>query len=302
MNEGDRFLVADVGATKVHFFLALFEKGGATLLREEKFLCKDFESLEEAITRFLEKDKVNYLTAGVPGPVKNGRCKPTNLRWTIDEDQISQRCKISKVVVVNDLRLLGAGISSLKDEDLIVLQKGEKDLAKPKAIVSVGTGLGEGVVFEGKVLATEGGHEDFAAFTDQEIDFVKFMRKKLDHISYERVLSGDGIENVYEFFSGKRNKRAGEIFSSDDSLCKKTREFFLEVLGKESGNLSLKTLCNGGLYLTGGVLQKNALLLQQQGFIESFQRKGRFSDLLKTVPIYLIKTDKALLIGGLNLL
>ena len=302
MNEGDRFLVADVGATKVHFFLAHFEKGSANLLKDEKFFCKDFGSLEEAISLFLKNEKIDYFIAGVPGPVKNGRCRPTNLNWNIDREKISQDCKIKKVVIVNDLRLLGAGVCSLGDEDLIVLQKGEKDASKAKAIISVGTGLGEGIVFDGKVMATEGGHQDFAAFTDQEIDFVKFMRQKLDHISYERILSGEGIENVYEFITGKKDLSAKQIFSKEDDACIKTREFFLKALGREAGNLALKTLCNGGLYFSGGVLQKNPLLLQQKGFIESFLQKGRFSDLLKTVPIYLIKNDKALLIGGLKLL
>ncbi|MCH9621122.1 MAG: Glucokinase [Chlamydiia bacterium] len=301
MNKGDRFLVADVGATKVHFFLAILEEK-ARVIKEEKYLCEKYNSLEDVILEFLGDEKISYLVAGVPGPVKKGKSNLTNLSWKIDSFLIKETCKISSVVILNDLELLGHGVDSLLEEDLIVLQKGQKDSSKPKAVLSVGTGLGEGIVFNGSVIATEGGHEDFAAFSEEEISFVKFMKQKLAHISYERILSGEGIENVYEFFSGKRDLTPKEIFAKDSLFCEQTREFFLQVLGKESGNFALKTLCYGGLYLSGGVLQKNALFLQQKSFIESFCNKGRLSNLLSNIPIYLIKEDTSLLYGGLSIL
>jgi len=301
MNQGDRFLVADVGATKVQLFYAQYQGEKGNVLKTKKYFCDGFDSLEEIILDFMEGEKVQYFAAGVPGPVSEGRCRPTNLNWVIDSKSIKSRCKIDHVLIVNDLELLGHGVNLLDDVDLVVLQKGKQDKTKAKALLSVGTGLGEGIVFGNDVIATEGGHEDYAAFSNEEIDFLKFMRNKLSHVSFERVLSGEGIETVYEFFGGKR-KKAAEIFSSEEDLAQQTKNFFLNTLGKEAGNLSLKTLCKGGLYLSGGVLQKNALLLQQGTFLEAFAEKGRFKELLKTIPVFLIKNEKAIFYGGRKLL
>ena len=303
MREGDRFLVADVGATKTLLFLARYEKGGPKLEKKEEYLCKDFSSLEEIMNTFLEKEKdVNNAVIGAPGPVEKNRCSLTNLSWVIETKEVKKRCCIENVMLVNDLELLGYGISSLEDEDVVPLQKGEQKKDGVKIVLSVGTGLGEAIIVGEKVLATEGGHEDFAATSDEEIAFLQFMKTSLSHVSYERILSGEGVKNVYEFFSKKRDLDPEDIFVEQTPSCKQAVEFFLQTLGKEAGNLALKTLPHGGVYLSGGVLKKNALVLQKPEFLEGFCFKGRFSDLLKTFPVYLIKNDAPLIHGGLKAL
>lgn len=302
MGKGEHFLVGDLGATKICLYLARYENEEPKLVERGKYLCHEFHSLEEVVKAFLKERKVSSFVCGVPGPVEKGKAKLTNLLWKIEEEKLSEKLKIQDVVIVNDLELVGYSISHLRESDLIVLNKGKKEEGRPSAVLSVGTGLGEVIVFEDKVLATEGGHETFAATTDEEIGFLKFMKPHYDHISYERVLSGGGIESVYEYFSGRKDVSAVEIFSDDKIGCKKTAHFFLKVLGREASNLSLKSLCRNGLYLTGGVLQKNRLFLQQQTFIEAFTQKGRLSLLLESIPVYLIKDNTSLLFGGCQIL
>ena len=167
-----------------------------------------------------------------------------------------------------------------------------------KILLSVGTGLGEAIIVGDKVLPSEGGHEDFAANTEEEIGFLCFMKQSLSHVSYERVLSGEGIKNVYEYFSKKRDLTSGEIFAKD----KRVVDFFMQTLGREAGNLALKTLSFGGVYLTGGILKKNRDFLTNLKLLEGFRSKGRVSEILHKIPIYLIKDEKALLFGGLKVL
>lgn len=303
MREGDCFLIGDVGATKTLLFLARYEKGWPKVVKKEQFLCKNFPSLEEIIEKFLEgKKNVKHAVIGVPGVVELGKSSLTNLSWIVDKKKIQKLLEIQTLILLNDLELLGYGISSLKDEDVATLQKGEQKKEGVKIVLSVGTGLGEAIVIGEKVLATEGGHEDFAATSDEEIAFLQFMKTSLSHVSYERILSGEGIKNVYEFFSKKRDLDPEDIFVEQTPSCKQAVEFFLQTLGKEAGNLALKTLPHGGVYLSGGVLKKNALVLQKPEFLEGFCSKGRFSDLLKTFPVYLIKNDAPLIHGGLKVL
>ncbi len=303
MHEGDRFLIADVGATKTLFFLAQHHVEGPILIKKKEFLAEDFFSFEEVIFHFLQgEEKVKYAVIGACGPIKNAVCKLTNLPWVLDRKKIEASCGLKKVFLINDLELEGWGVSSLIEEDLVVIQKGKQSDSKVKAILSVGTGLGEGIILEDRVIATEGGHADFAASTKTEIAFLKWMQEKMDHISFERVLSGEGIENLYEFFSKERNLTAEQIFLGEEKSCKDAVSLFLQTLGKEAGNFSLKTLCFGGIYLTGGVLRKNFLLIQRGEVTEMFKEKGRFKNLLKEVPIYLIKGDKGRYFGGWNYL
>jgi glucokinase len=301
MLEGDKFLIADVGGTKALLFLVKYSGGCPLELRKKRFLCADYNSLEEIIVDFLGDEKgVSCAVIGAAGAAENGRCFLTNLSWCLDEKEIEKTLQIKKVLIVNDVELLGRGISSLSKDDLIILQKGGDVKSEVKSIISVGTGLGEGIIAGRKVLPTEGGHCDLAVWTEEEISFLKWMKERHGHVSYERVLSGEGIQNVYEYFTGKRDLLPQEIFREMED--NKTASFFLKVLGKETANLVLKSLSLGGVYLTGGVLEKNFLLLQREDFINAFLSKGRFSSLLKKVQVALIKGDKSVLFGGMEVL
>ena len=301
MVEGDKFLIADVGGTKALLFLVKYIEGRPLKLRKKRFLCADYHSLQEIILDFLGDEKeVRYAAIGAAGAVERGKCFLTNLSWTLDEKEVEKCFQMKKVCLVNDVELLGGGLCSLTKEDLIILQKGESTLSGVKSIISVGTGLGEGMVFEGRGVATEGGHCDLAVWSDEEISFLKWMRQRHSHVSYERVLSGEGIQNIYEYFTGKKDLLPEKIFKQIEG--NKTASFFLRILAKETANLVLKSLSLGGVYLTGGVLEKNFLLLQREEFIQDFLDKGRFSSLLKKVQVALIKGDNGVLFGGLKVL
>ncbi len=297
MKDGDYFLVVDVGATKVLLFLARYENKGAKLEKEKEYKCKDFDSLESVILEFLEDKKIPSAVIGAPGPVLNGECTATNLSWNIDQRKIEKHCKIKRVIVLNDLELQAHGMMFLKKKNLTVIQEGEQKEGV-KVLLSIGTGLGQAIVDSDKAFPSEGGHQDFAASSEEEINFLHFMKKSLDHVSYERVLSGEGVKNVYQFFSGKRDLTSQEIFLKD----KKTVDFFTQVLGKQAGNFALTTLCYGGVYLTGGVLQKNSTILSNKNFLEGFRSKGRVSSILNKIPVYLIKDRDIFLLGGLKIL
>lgn len=301
MLEGDKFLIVDVGGTKALLFLVKYTEGKPEKIKRKKFLCADYSCLEKIIGEFLDQEKgVKYAVIGAAGSVQEGRCFLTNHSWMVEEKQLEKAFEFKKVCIVNDVELVGYGLSDLSKEDLLVLQKGEAQTSRIKSILSVGTGLGEGIVVGKTPLATEGGHCDFASTTEEEVKFFKWMQTRSGHVSYERVLSGEGIQNIYEFYTGKRNLTAGEIFKTLEG--NKTADFFLKVLAKEAANLALKTLSLGGVFLTGGVLEKNFLLLQRESFIHAFLDKGRFDFLLKKIQIALIKGDSATLFGGLNVL
>ncbi len=303
MEKGEKFIIADVGATKVLLFLARYENNEAVIIKQKEYSSLKYNSIEGLLSVFLEGEKEVFLAViAIAGAVKDRKCLPTNLSWVVDADHIEKKLSFSKVVLINDIELIGHSLPLLKKEDLLTLQKGGGTASKVKTVISVGTGLGEVIVDGERVLPSEGGHTDFAPNTDEEIAFLQFMKKRYDHVSYERVLSGEGLLNVYEFFAENRDVTAEEIGRGGSVESEQTIAFFLQTLGKEAGNLALKTLSFGGVYLYGGVCQKNPLLMQREEFLQGFCDKGRFHALLKEMPIYLIKTDKAALYGGLNVL
>jgi glucokinase len=303
MEEGEKFIIADVGATKVLLFLARYETNEAVIIKQKEYSSLQYDSLENILSEFLEGEKGVYKAViAIAGVIKDRKCLPTNLSWVVDANHIEKKFSFSKLILINDIELVGYSLSMLKKEDLLTLQKGGGAASKVKTVISVGTGLGEVIVDGDRVLPSEGGHADFASNTEEEIAFLQFMKRRHDHVSYERVLSGEGLVNVYEFFSERRDITAEEIVRGGGIESEQTLAFFLQTLGKEAGNLALKALSYGGVYLYGGVCQKNPLLLQREEFLLGFCNKGRFSGLLNEMPVYLIKTEKAALYGGLNLL
>ncbi len=303
MEEGEKFIIADVGATKVLLFLARYETNEAVIIKQKEYSSLKYDSIEGVLSVFLESEKnIFQAVIAIAGAVKDRKCLPTNLSWVVDADHIEKKFSFSRVVLINDIELIGHSLSMLKKDDLLILQKGVESASKVKTVISVGTGLGEVIVDGDKILPSEGGHTDFASNTEEEIGFLQFMKKRHDHVSYERVLSGEGLLNVYEFFSERRDITAEEIGRGESAESEQTIAFFLQTLGKEAGNLALKTLSFGGVYLYGGVCQKNSLLMQREELLQGFCDKGRFHALLKEMPIYLIKTDRAALYGGLNVL
>jgi glucokinase len=320
-------LAGDIGGTKT--VLALFEETGQGIrpLREAIFKSRDHKSLEEILALFLQSESGLSLRAGcfgVAGAVIDGRCRTTNLPWQLDEQVLALAIGAPRAKLLNDLEAAAYGMLFLGPDELSILNEG----ARPKrqgniAVIAAGTGLGEGMlVWDGRQhhpVASEGGHADFAPRTDREIDLLRYLRAKLDgHVSCERILSGPGFYNVYTFLrdtgvAPEPPELAAKLKTGDpsatitqlalagsDPLCVLALEMFCEIYGAEAGNLALKCMAVGGVFVGGGIAPKILTALQDGSFMRGFTDKGRFDELLRGVEVRVALNPKAPLIGAAN--
>lgn len=315
-------LGGDIGGTKTN--LALFEKDHEKLkiIHEEKYSSKGHSSLEEIVQDFIHKysAKVDSACFGIAGPVKDGEVKTTNLAWDVKSDSLSKSLSNAKVIFLNDLEANAWGIDELDADEFHVLQKGTGKTKGNRALISAGTGLGEaGLYFDGKEyhpFATEGGHADFSPRSGKEIALLKHLSKSFEHVSYERVLSGQGLYNIYQFLKDYHNSKtskemAEEMKKNDpaiviskkaldnsDPLSVEALEVFVDLYGAEAGNCALRYMAYGGVYLGGGIAPKIIEKLEKSNFLNSFLNKGRFKPLLETFTIKVILNDKTALLGA----
>jgi glucokinase len=318
-------LAGDVGGTKVALALFDFQNGSLHHAAEKRYPAKDYSGLEAIVMEFLreqqQEGKISAACFGVPGPVRHGVLRLTNLPWTLDSRKLSLDLCIDHVFLINDLEANGYGIPELKADQIFTLSMGDASAAGNRALISAGTGLGEAfLVWNGKrhiPMASEGGHCDFAARNDDEIDLVRHLKKKLGgRVSYERVIAGVGIKDVYDFLRDARkmdepawlrerlaaedpNAVIGELGESGKSeICAKTLDIVVGAYGAEAGNLALKVLATGGVYVGGGIAPKILKKLQDGTFMKAFTDKGRLSDLLVQTPVRVILESRAALIGA----
>jgi glucokinase len=317
-------LAGDVGGTKVHLALYGFEHGQLVHVRDERYAAHEFQGLEEIVRRFLDDSGRPEITAacfGVPGPVRGGRLKLTNLPWVIDSRELGTNLKITHLFLLNDLEANGYGIAELRPDQLFTLNQGDAAMVGHRALVSAGTGLGEGVlVWNGKThmpMASEGGHCDFAARTLLEIELLEWLMKKLGgRVSFERVVSGPGLTSIYTFLRDAkqmeepawlRERMAAEdpnavigalAENCESELCTQAVEMFCSAYGAEAGNLMLKVLATGGIYLGGGIAPKILKSLGRGAFMKAFVDKGRLSELLIETPVRIILESRAALMGA----
>lgn len=317
-------LAGDVGGTKVHLALYGFERGQLIHIRDELFPAHEFSGLEEIVRRFLSESSSPEITAacfGVPGPVRGGRLRLTNLPWVLDSRELSAGLNITHLFLINDLEANGYGIPELTPDQILTLNQGDAAAVGHRALVSAGTGLGEGVlVWNGKThvpMASEGGHCDFAARTPLEIELLSYLMKKLGgRVSFERVVSGPGLTNIYTFLRDEKrmeepaslrermtredpNAVIGEVGEAGTSeLCAKTLEMFCAAYGAEAGNMVLKVLATGGMYLGGGIAPKILKTMRGGAFMQAFRDKGRLSEVLIQTPVHIILESRAALIGA----
>jgi glucokinase len=314
-------LAGDVGGTKVHLALYDFKEGGLTHTRDERYPAKDYSGLEEIVREFLAADSVSSACFGVPGPVRDGRLRLTNLPWTLDSRELARNLSIDHVFLINDLEANGYGIAELKPDQLFTLSEGDPSQIGNRALVSAGTGLGEGIlIWNGRIhvpYPSEGGHADFAPRNEDEIDLLRFLKQKYNgRISFERVVAGMGITNIYEFLRDVRGMEeptwlADRIASEDPNavitelalsakseLCEKTLDMHVSAYGAEAGNLALKILSIGGVYLGGGIAPRILEKLKDGAFMRSFTDKGRLSQLLINMPVRVILESRAALLGA----
>lgn len=317
-------LAGDVGGTKVHLGLYDFQHGQLTHVRDERFPAHEFSGLKEIVRRFLEESDCPEITAacfGVPGPVRGGRLRLTNLPWVLDSRELSADLNITHLFLINDLEANGYGVPELTSEQIHTLNIGDPGAVGHRALVSAGTGLGEGVlVWNGKThvpMASEGGHCDFAPRSPLDIELLTYLRRKLGgRVSFERVVSGQGLTNIYTFLRDEKqmeepawleermkaedpNAVIGEVGEQGtNELCAKTLEIFCSAYGAEAGNMVLKVLATGGMYLGGGIAPKILKSMCGGGFMHAFTDKGRLSEVCIHTPVHVILESRAALMGA----
>ncbi|MEN9343669.1 MAG: glucokinase [Chlamydiota bacterium] len=291
-------LAADIGGTKTR--LALFDLSG-NILRQEKFASAAFSDFNSLIHSFLPKrEGIVSACLGIAGPVRDRMCKATNLPWEVSSDALEKEMGIPVVHLINDLEANAWGIKMLKEEEFYTVNQGKKREGN-QALISAGTGLGEaGIYWDGKKhhpFACEGGHCDFGPTTEQELDLFVYMMKKYGHVSYERVISGQGLVDIYEFLGGK-DKTPEMITKEGCPLCIKSCELFVSLYGSESSNAALKFFALGGVFLGGGIAPHLIDFFKQDIFMKAFLNKGRFASLLSEIPVKILLNDKAALLGA----
>ncbi len=324
-------LAGDVGGTKVDLALYNFQGGKLQVVRQEKYPASAYPSLQDVVLAFLGENEVaekvehEVVAAcfGCPGPVKDGHLKLTNLPWELDARDLSKILNIEHIFLLNDLEANGYGVAELGPDQVFELEPGDKSALGHRALVSPGTGLGEALLIWNATarrhvpLPSEGGHVDWAPRNPLEIELLEWLLKKLGgRVSTERVVSGLALKNIYEFLrAGKGMEEPAwlkERLESEDpnfvigttgedgscELTAKVLEVFSASLGAECGNMGLKLLSSGGIYLGGGIPPKILKTLQAGPFRDAFFDKGRLSPLLHTMPLRVILEDRCALIGA----
>ena len=320
-------LAGDVGGTKVHLALYNFEGGTLKTVREQKFPAADYPSLDAVMQAFLrdhddQRQQVVAACFGCPGPVREGRLKLTNLPWTLDAHDLARSLGIQHIFLINDLEANGYGIPELRSDSIATLQTADASAVGHRGLVSAGTGLGEAIlVWDGAhrhiPIASEGGHCDFAARTDREIRLLQYLCKTLHgRVSFERVVSGLGIKNIYAFLRDAEhmeepawlrerlaaedpNAVIGQCAEDGSSpICFETMQIFAGAFGAEAGNLALKVLSTGGMYLGGGIAPKILKTLRSGVFCDAFLDKGRMRPLLEAMPVRVILDETCALLGA----
>jgi len=312
-------LAGDIGATKTHLALYAADCGPLPQV-EATFKGSDYPSLEAVAAVFLAQVSAPVETAvfGVAGPIFQGKATVTNLPWVIDEAILQQELGLQKVTLLNDLEATAHGVPHLAPADLFTLNDAPAR-SGTKVVIAPGTGLGEAILFyhgdHYHVLASEGGHTDFGPTNLFEIELLRQLMGKFGHVSYERICSGMGMPNIYHYL--KENRFAVEspkvakalrqaadptpvivqkAMSGESELCIAALNAFVSILGAEAGNLALKVMASGGVYLGGGIPPKILSKLKDGTFMAAFVNKGRFADILAQTPVYVIlKADTALL-------
>src|SRR5580698_3341432 len=314
-------LAGDVGGTKVHLALFDFTDGDLKHTRDQVFPAKQYAGLEEIVKEFVVSEKVTAACFGVPGPVRDGRLRLTNLPWTLDSRELARDLGIDYVFLINDLQANGYGIAELGPDQIYTLSEGDTSQVANRGLISAGTGLGEAfLVWDGRDYVpypSEGGHSDYAPRNEDEIDLLRFLRQKYNgRISFERVVSGQGLTNVYEFLrDGKgieeplwlaermRQEDPNAVITESalkakSELCEKTLDMFVSAYGAEAGNLTLKISSVGGLNVGGGIAPRILEKLKDGTFMKAFTDKGRLSQLLVNTPVRVILESRTALIGA----
>jgi glucokinase len=321
---GDREIVlaGDIGGTKTR--IGVFEVGpdGLRVIEERSFASADYDGLDAIVARFFKGRNVTCAAAcfGLAGPVTGRRVGITNLPWVVDADALEVATGIPSVVLINDLEATAWGVIAMGDDALVTLNRGRPGARGNGAVIAAGTGLGEaGIFWDGQVMrpfGCEGGHASFSP-TDQLTDrLLCFLRERYGAVSWERVLSGPGLADLYRFMLGEAGRpepdwfveavRLGDPTPAISSaglngtcdVCARTLDVFVRLYGEEAGNLALKLMATGGVWVGGGIAPKILPRIEGGAFLEGFFAKGRMRPLLESIPIHVVLDDRAALLGA----
>lgn len=317
------YLAGDIGGTKTHLALYQDQGGKTTCVKDQKFPSKDYPNLRTIVKKFLVGVgfEIERACFGIAGPVEEGKSKATNLPWLIDSKQLETELKIEKVALINDLEANAYGLKVLSDDEFFILNEGDPNAYGNQAMISAGTGLGEaGIYFDGKdhlPFACEGGHTDFGPRNEVEDQLLHYLRKKFEHVSYERILSGPGLYTLYQFVvetkqvdedpetlelinNGDSPRLVSQLgLSGESAACAKTLQLFASIYGAEAGNIALKIFALGGVFIGGGIAPKILEVIKKGDFMESFMGKGRFAQLLSDIPVKVVLNDNTALLGSM---
>ncbi len=323
---GISILAADIGATKTDIALyksVLSEHTQKPILvtqKEAVYTSKEWENLTDMIWHFLNKRSMpDCISLAIAGPVQNGRCKVTNLDWTVDIRDLKTDLSRENIFLINDLEANAYGLAALQQEDLITIYKGKGDGKGNAAIISPGTGLGEaGLYWDGQQLnpfATEGGHTDFGPRNELDVQLVRYFHQKYEHISWERVVSGPGIYSIYQFLRDEQHidtpgflevqiqqgdpaVAISQAATQNCIIAQETMNIFVRFLAAEAANLALKLNATGGVFIGGGIIPKIWNAHYQSVFLLHFFEVGRLRPLIENVPVHIILNTKTALLGA----
>jgi len=314
-------LAGDIGGTNARLACFQPQNGHLRLIAERVFPSRDYQELGEIVSKFLQDatTRPDVACFGIAGPVHNGRVETSNLPWIIEQSRLAKQIQLPATLLINDLEANAWGIEALSSQDFVALNH-VGPAAGNQAVIAPGTGLGEaGLYWNGsqhEVYACEGGHADFAPRGNLQVELLQFLESRYGHVSYERVLSGPGLVNVYEFLRGKGYGDEPEGFSAQlehrdaaaaisraaldgsNRLAEQALDLWISVYGAEAGNLALKAMATGGIFLGGGISPKLLPKLTGPLFMRAFLEKGRLQSLLETIPVQVITNDKAGLLGA----
>jgi glucokinase len=315
-------LAGDLGGTKTN--LAYFTQKGDFLDLEmvKSYPSREYKALGDIVTQLRTSHPSDITAAafGIAGPVFHGKSRITNLGWEVDARELASLLGLPAVGLLNDLEATAYGTLRLKRNDSVVLNPGIPQAHGAIAVIAAGTGLGEGgLIWDDqryRALPSEGGHTDFAPRTELEMDLLRYLLRKHKHVSYERLISGPGLYDMYQFFRLLTDHPEPEwlreqLSSVDpsaavsqagldkkDTACERALDMFVTLYGAEAGNLALKLLATGGVYIGGGIAPKILPKLHERYFLEAFFGKGRYEEFMKKLPVSVIVNDRTALLGA----
>ncbi len=320
-------LAGDIGGTKCN--LALYDVRGDSqqIVFTQRYESREFPTFNEMIAKFLldcrsemkaaEAHTIEAAGFGVAGPVIDCRVKATNLPWIVDAAELSLQLATRHVVLLNDLEATAYSLQHLAPSEIFTLNRGVTSPQSTQAVIAAGTGLGEAILFWNGdryvVAGTEGGHADFAPRTEQEIELLRYMKKHEEFISVELILSGRGFRTIHSFldpsvthpsFEGPEADAAPEItrlaLAGQCPVCVRTLDLWVSMYGAEAGNLALKVLARGGVWVAGGIAVKIREKMEDGTFFRAFCEKEKFAELLSQIPIYIVLNEEAPLLGAMS--